>query len=372
MSGGKINATELVASLICKKASLVEGIQYAQKVVDGSLTLLLMTKDGLYAARDRFGRTPLVIGRKEDAFCVSFENFAYINLGYTDYKELGPGEVAFITPEGVETLVEPGEKMKICSFLWVYYGYPTSSYEGVNVEEMRYKCGSMLAKRDGDSVHPDIVAGVPDSGVAHAIGYANESGIPYARPFIKYTPTWPRSFMPTNQSQRDLIARMKLIPVKALIENKKLLLIDDSIVRGTQLRETTEFLYKSGAKEVHVRPACPPLVYGCKFLNFSRSKSDLDLITQAHHPGKRRGELPGRGAGRVREPGFLPLRGDGRGDPPDPELYDPEVPQAGRPSGVHRPGAVQGLHLLLQRKRVRIRSFMKQVRIRSGKENKLC
>src|SRR5699024_10463235 len=212
MSGGKINATELVASLICKKASLVEGIRYAQKIVDGSLTLLLMTKDGLYAARDRFGRTPLVIGRKEDAYCVSFENFAYINLGYNDYKELGPGEVAFITPEGVETLVEPRKEMKICSFLWVYYGYPTSSYEGVNVEEMRYKCGSMLAKRDGGSVHPDIVAGVPDSGVAHAIGYANESGIPYARPFIKYTPTWPRSFMPTNQSQRNLIARMKLIP----------------------------------------------------------------------------------------------------------------------------------------------------------------
>ena len=280
MSGGKINATELVASLICKKGSLVEGIQYAQKIVDGSLTLLLMTKDGLYAARDRYGRTPVVVGRKEDAYCVSFENFAYINIGYTDYKELGPGEVAFITPEGVETLIEPGNEMKICSFLWVYYGYPTSSYEGVNVEEMRYKCGSMLAKRDGDSVHPDIVAGVPDSGVAHAIGYANESGIPYVRPFIKYTPTWPRSFMPTSQSQRDLIARMKLIPVKALIENKKLLLIDDSIVRGTQLRETTEFLYKSGAKEVHVRPACPPLVYGCKFLNFSRSKSDLDLITR--------------------------------------------------------------------------------------------
>lgn len=280
MSGGKINATELVASLICKKGNLVEGIQYAQRIVDGSLTLLLMTQDGLYAARDRYGRTPLVIGRKEDAYCVSFENFAYLNLGYEHYKELGPGEIDFITPEGVETLVEPGKEMKICSFLWVYYGYPTSSYEGVNVEEMRYKCGSMLAKRDGDSVHPDIVAGVPDSGVAHAIGYANESGIPYARPFIKYTPTWPRSFMPTSQSQRDLIARMKLIPVQALIENKKLLLIDDSIVRGTQLRETTEFLYRSGAKEVHVRPACPPLVYGCKFLNFSRSKSELDLITR--------------------------------------------------------------------------------------------
>ena len=272
MSGGKINATELVASLICKKETLVEGIRYAQETVNGSLTLLLMTKDGIYAARDRYGRTPVVVGKKEEAYCVSFENSAYINLGYEAYKELGPGEIDLITPESVEQLVAPGKEMKICSFLWVYYGYPTSSYEGVNVEEMRYKCGSMLAKRDGDSVHPDIVAGVPDSGIAHAIGYSNESGIPYARPFIKYTPTWPRSF--------NLIAKMKLIPVQSLIEDKKLLLIDDSIVRGTQLRETTEFLYKSGAKEVHVRPACPPLVYGCKFLNFSRSKSDLDLITR--------------------------------------------------------------------------------------------
>lgn len=280
MSSGQINATELVASLICKRPTIVEGIQYVQEIVDGSMTMLLMTKDGLYAARDRYGRTPLVIGHKEGAYCVSFESFAYINLGYQDYKELGPAEIAFITPEGVETLAGPGQEMKICSFLWVYYGYPTSSYEGVNVEEMRYKCGSMLARRDGDSVEPDIVAGVPDSGVAHAIGYSNEAGIPYARPFIKYTPTWPRSFMPTNQSQRNLIARMKLIPVKALIENKKLLLIDDSIVRGTQLRETTEFLYQSGAKEVHVRPACPPLLYGCKYLNFSRSKSEMDLITR--------------------------------------------------------------------------------------------
>ena len=259
MSSGQINATELVASLICKKDSIVEGIRYVQDIIDGSMTMLLMTAEGLYAARDRYGRTPLVIGRKKDAFCASFESFAYINLGYTDYKELGAGEVVFITPEGVETVSAPREEMKICSFLWVYYGYPTSSYEGVNVEEMRYRCGSMLAKRDGDSVHPDVVAGVPDSGIAHAIGYANESGIPYARPFIKYTPTWPRSFMPTNQSQRNLIARMKLIPVHALIEDKKLLLIDDSIVRGTQLRETTEFLYQSGAKEVHVRPACPPI-----------------------------------------------------------------------------------------------------------------
>lgn len=280
MSGGQVNATELVASLICKKDSIVEGIQYVQEIVDGSMTVLLMTDKGLYAARDRYGRTPLMIGQKKDAFCVSFESFAYINLGYSDYKELGPAEIVYITPESVEVLSPAREEMKICSFLWVYYGYPTSAYEGINVEEMRYKCGSMLAKRDEGIVHPDVVAGVPDSGIAHAIGYANESGIPYARPFIKYTPTWPRSFMPQNQEQRNLIARMKLIPVKALIENKKLLLIDDSIVRGTQLRETTEFLYQSGAKEVHVRPACPPLLFGCKYLNFSRSKSELDLITR--------------------------------------------------------------------------------------------
>lgn len=213
---------------------------------------------------------------------MSFENFAYINLGYEDYRELGPGEIVKITPDGVEDVCPPGNEMRICSFLWVYYGYPTSSYEGINVEEMRYRCGSMLARRDREAanVTPDMVAGVPDSGIAHAIGYANESKIPFSRPFIKYTPTWPRSFMPTNQEQRNLIAKMKLIPVKALIEGKKLLLIDDSIVRGTQLRETTEFLYQSGAKEVHVRPACPPLLYGCKYLNFSRSKSELDLITR--------------------------------------------------------------------------------------------
>ena len=280
MTNGQINVTELVAALICEKDSILEGIKYVQELVDGSMTMLVMTKEGIYAARDRYGRTPLVVGHKTDAYCVSFESHAYINLGYTDYKVLGPAEVVYVTPEGVEVLCKPQEEMKICSFLWVYYGYPTSSYEGVNVEEMRYKCGSMLAKRDGNSVRPDIVAGVPDSGIAHAIGYANESGIPYARPFIKYTPTWPRSFMPTNQSQRNLIARMKLIPVHALIENKKLLLIDDSIVRGTQLRETTEFLYQSGAKEVHVRPACPPIMYGCKFLNFSRSKSEMELIAR--------------------------------------------------------------------------------------------
>ena len=280
MTSGQVNVTELIAALICEKPTIVEGIRYVQEIVDGSVTLLVMTGEGIYAARDKYGRTPLVIGRKSDGYCISFESFAYINLGYMDYKELGPAEIVYVTPEGVETVGAPGEEMKICSFLWVYYGYPTSSYEGVNVEEMRYKCGSMLAKRDGDSVHPDVVAGVPDSGIAHAIGYANESGIPYARPFIKYTPTWPRSFMPTNQSQRNLIARMKLIPVHALIENKKLLLIDDSIVRGTQLRETTEFLYQSGAKEVHVRPACPPIMYGCKYLNFSRSKSEMELIAR--------------------------------------------------------------------------------------------
>lgn len=280
MTNGQVNATELVAALICEKDTILEGIQYVQEKVDGSMTMLLMTEKGIYASRDRYGRTPLVVGAKEDAYCVSFESHAYINLGFEDYKELGPGEIVFVTAGGVETLKAPGKDMKICSFLWVYYGYPTSSYEGVNVEEMRYKCGSMLAKRDKDKIHPDIVAGVPDSGIAHAIGYANESGIPYARPFIKYTPTWPRSFMPTNQSQRNLIAKMKLIPVHALIEGKKLLLIDDSIVRGTQLCETTEFLYKSGAKEVHVRPACPPLLYGCKYLNFSRSKSEMELITR--------------------------------------------------------------------------------------------
>ena len=280
MTNGQINSTELVAALICKKDSFVEGIRYVQSVVEGSMTLLLLTEYGIYAARDLLGRTPVVIGKKENAYCVSFESFAYINLGYTDYKELGPGEIVYVTPESVETVSPACEKMRICSFLWVYYGYPTSSYEGVGVEEMRYNCGKLLAQRDDHSIDVDIVAGVPDSGIAHAIGYANESGIPYARPFIKYTPTWPRSFMPTTQSQRNLIARMKLIPVHSLIEDRSLLLIDDSIVRGTQLRETTEFLYQSGAKEVHVRPACPPLLYGCKYLNFSRSKSDLDLITR--------------------------------------------------------------------------------------------
>lgn len=278
MSGGRINATELVAALINQKASITEGIRYAQERIEGSMTILILTKDGIYAARDRMGRTPIVIGRKEDAYCASFESFAYINLGYSDYAELGPGEIVFLTPEGMEQLAPPHEEMKICSFLWVYYGYPTSSYEGVNVENMRYDCGRLLAKRD--DVRADIVAGVPDSGIAHAIGYANASGIPFARPFIKYTPTWPRSFMPQNQGQRNLIAKMKLIPVDALIRGKSLLLIDDSIVRGTQLGETTEFLYQSGAREVHIRPACPPLMFGCPYLNFSRSNSEFELITR--------------------------------------------------------------------------------------------
>ena len=278
MSHGRINATELVAALINQKSTLVEGLLYAQEKIEGSMSILLLTPEGIYASRDKFGRTPIVIGRKEDAYCASFESFAYINLGYTDYKELGPGEIVYMTPESAETVSPPREEMKICSFLWVYYGYPTSSYEGINVESMRYECGKLLAKRD--DAQPEVVAGVPDSGIAHAIGYANESGIPFARPFIKYTPTWPRSFMPQNQGQRNLIARMKLIPVDALIRGKKLLLIDDSIVRGTQLGETTEFLYHSGAKEVHIRPACPPLMFGCPYLNFSRSTSELDLITR--------------------------------------------------------------------------------------------
>ncbi|MDE7248951.1 MAG: amidophosphoribosyltransferase [Lachnospiraceae bacterium] len=278
MSGGDINATELVAAIINQKDNLIEGITYAQELIDGSLTLALLTPKGIYAARDKMGRTPVAIGKKEEGYCISFESFAYLNLGYTQERELGPGEVAIITPEEVRTLVKPGSKMKICTFLWIYYGYPSSSYEGVSVEKMRYNCGALLARRD--DVSPDNVAGVPDSGIAHAVGYSNESGIPFSRPFIKYTPTWPRSFMPTIQSKRNLIAKMKLIPVHDLIQNKSLLLIDDSIVRGTQLRETTEFLYQSGAREVHIRPACPPLLYGCKYLNFSRSTSEMDLITR--------------------------------------------------------------------------------------------
>ena len=278
MSGGDINPTELVAAIINQKENIIDGINYALELIDGSLTLMVLTPKGIYGARDRYGRTPMAIGKKKDAFCLTFEDFAYRNLGYEDYKELGPGEIVVVDQEGVRTLVAPGKKMKICTFLWVYYGYPSSSYEGISVEQMRYNCGKCLAERD--NVKPDIVAGVPDSGTAHAVGYSNASGIPFSRPFIKYTPTWPRSFMPTIQSKRDLIARMKLLPVHDLIKDKSLLLIDDSIVRGTQLRETTEFLYQSGAKEVHIRPACPPLLYGCKYLNFSRSSSEMDLITR--------------------------------------------------------------------------------------------
>lgn len=282
MSGGDINATELVATIINQKSNLIDGIQYAQEIIDGSMSIVIMTKTGIYAARDKMGRTPIALGKKDDGYCLAFESFSFLNLGYTPYRELGPGELVIMTPEEVRTLVAPGKDMKICPFLWVYYGYPSSSYEGISVETMRYECGAALARRDMEAgnVHPDTVAGVPDSGIAHAVGYANESKIPYSRPFIKYTPTWARSFMPTMQSKRNQIAKMKLIPVKELIENKSLLLIDDSIVRGTQLRETTEFLYNSGAREVHIRPACPPLLYGCKYLNFSRSTSEMDLITR--------------------------------------------------------------------------------------------
>ncbi len=278
MSNGEINPTELVAALINCKENLIEGMKYALEVVDGSLSMLVLTPKGIYAARDRLGRTPVIMGKKDDAICACFESFSYLNLGYQDLKELGPGEIVVFDESSVKTLVAPGKDKKICTFLWVYYGYPSAVYEGVNVEEMRYRCGQNMAKRD--NIKADVVAGVPDSGTAHAIGYANESGIPFSRPFIKYTPTWPRSFMPTIQTKRNFIAHMKLIPVHELIRGKSLLLIDDSIVRGTQLRETTEFLYESGAREVHIRPACPPLLFGCRYLNFSRSNSEMELIAR--------------------------------------------------------------------------------------------
>ncbi len=280
MQNGTINQTELVAAIINQKENFIDGIRYAQEIIEGSMSMLILTPKGIYAARDRLGRTPLTIGKKETGFCGAFESFSYLNLGYTDYKELQPGEVVVFDEESVKTLVAPGKDMKICTFLWVYYGFPPSSYEGISVEKMRYNCGTCLAKRDEDMDKPDLVAGVPDSGIAHAVGYANTSGIQFSRPFIKYTPTWPRSFLPTHQSKRNLIAKMKLIPVHDLIEGKKLLLIDDSIVRGTQLRETTEFLYESGAKEVHIRTGCPPLLFSCKYLNFSRSTSEMDLIAR--------------------------------------------------------------------------------------------
>lgn len=279
MSSGKVNATELVASIIAARDNLLDGIKAAQEMMDGSLTMLIMTKDGIYASRDRLGRTPLIIGKRDDGYCASFESFAYQNLGYSDAYELGPNEIVYITADGYETVSPAGKEMKICAFLWTYYGYPTSTYEGVNVEAMRYRCGEALAKRDTD-VPVDSVAGVPDSGIAHAIGYANESGIPFSRPLIKYTPTWPRSFMPPTQSMRHLIAKMKLISVDALIRDKRLLFIDDSIVRGTQMSDTASHLFNNGAREVHVRSACPPIMYGCKYLNFSRSTSEYDLITR--------------------------------------------------------------------------------------------
>lgn len=282
MTSGEINPTELVAAIIDQKDNFIEGIRYAQEIIDGSVSILILTPLGIYAARDKYGKTPVVIGHRagdDEAYCACFESFAYLNLGYSNYKELGPGEIVVMNiNDGVKTLVSPGDDMKICAFLWIYYGYPCSSYEGISVEKMRYRCGQLLAMRD--DVKPDSVSGIPDSGIAHAVGYSNASGIPYTRPFIKYTPTWPRSFMPPTQAKRNLIAKMKLIPVHDLIDGKRLLLIDDSIVRGTQLRETTEFLYGSGAKEVHIRVGCPPLLYACKYLNFSRSTSEMELITR--------------------------------------------------------------------------------------------
>lgn len=283
MSSGQVNSTELTAALINQKDDLVSGIRHAQQVIDGSITILILTPDSLIAARDAVGRLPVILGRNEDGYCVSFESFAYHKLGYADHYELGPGEIVRLTPEGVEQLSPPGQEMKICAFLWTYYGYPNSNYEGKNVEVMRYRNGQIMAREEmkrGALPEVDYVAGVPDSGVPHAIGYSNQSQKPFARPFVKYTPTWPRSFMPSNQAVRNQVAKMKQIPVPELIQDKKLLFVDDSIVRGTQLRETVEFLYSSGAKEVHMRSACPPIMYGCKYLNFSSSNSDLELLAR--------------------------------------------------------------------------------------------
>ncbi len=283
MSSGKVNATELVASLINQKDDLVTGIRYAQEQIEGSMTILILTTEGIYAARDRLGRLPVLIGQSGEGCCVSFESFAYHKLGYQDAYELGPQEIVKITPEGWETLSPAGKDMRICAFLWTYYGYPNSCYEGMNVEVMRYRNGEIMARDEvqrGQLPKVDYVAGVPDSGVPHAIGFANRSGKPFARPFVKYTPTWPRSFMPESQDVRNQVAKMKQIPVPELIKGKKLLFVDDSIVRGTQLRETVEFLYESGAEEVHMRSACPPIMYGCKYLNFSRSNSDMELLSR--------------------------------------------------------------------------------------------
>ena len=283
MSSGKVNASELIAALINQQEDLVSGIRFAQEQIDGSASILLLTEDGILCARDKLGRLPVLIGQSEDGCCVSFESFAYQKLGYRDVYELGPGEIVRLTAEGYESLAPAGEKMRICAFLWTYYGYPNSNYEGVNVEVMRYRNGEGMARAEAASGKiPDVdyVAGVPDSGMPHAIGYANQSGKTFARPFVKYTPTWPRSFMPANQDVRNQVAKMKQIPVPELIQGKRLLFVDDSIVRGTQLRETVEFLYQSGAKEVHMRSACPPIMYGCKYLNFSRSNSAMDLLAR--------------------------------------------------------------------------------------------
>ncbi|MCI9494495.1 MAG: amidophosphoribosyltransferase [Adlercreutzia mucosicola] len=284
LSSGAVNATELVAALINQKDNLVAGIQYAQSKVDGSLTLLIMTDAGdLIAARDFMGRLPVLVGRDENGHCVAFESFAYHKLGYHDEYELGPAEIVRLTPDAIEVLSPARDEMKMCAFMWVYYGYPNSNYEGMNVEVMRYRNGAIMARDEaarGAQPQVDYVAGVPDSGVPHAIGYSTESGMPFGRPFIKYTPTWPRSFMPANQDLRNKIANMKQVPVPELIRDKKLLFVDDSIVRGTQLRETVNFLYDSGAAEVHMRSACPPIMYSCKYLSFSSSKSDMDLIAR--------------------------------------------------------------------------------------------
>ncbi len=284
MSSGKVNVTELVAALINEKESLTEGILHAQDVIDGAMSILIMTNGGeIIAARDRFGRLPVLLGKDEEGCCVSFESFAYHKLGYADAYELGPGEIVRITPEGWETLSPTNGALKICAFLWTYYGYPNANYEGVNVEIMRYRNGHIMARDEaarGSLPDVDFIAGVPDSGVPHAIGYSNECRKPFARPFVKYTPTWPRSFMPSSQGVRNQVAKMKQIPVPELIEGKKLLFVDDSIVRGTQLRETVDFLYESGAKEVHMRAACPPIMFSCKFLNFSRGYSDQELLAR--------------------------------------------------------------------------------------------
>ncbi len=291
MSEGEINPTELVATLIAKEATFEEGIHRAQKAIDGSCTLLLLTTHGIYAARDFYGRTPLIIGEKEGATCATMETCVFPNLGYRFKHELGPGEVMLLKPDSVDKKIPAEKILRICAFLWVYYGYPASTYEGMNVELMRNRSGSLLARYD--NVVVDMVAGIPDSGIAHAIGYANEAQLPYLRPFVKYTPTWPRSFMPQNQDVRDLVARMKLIPISEIIKNKRLLFCEDSIVRGTQLKETIQRLYEYGAKEVHMRPACPPLIHGCKFLNFSRSRSELDLAgRRAIHELENRDDSP--------------------------------------------------------------------------------